>query len=83
MSPGHSVKKIVNKEGIKVTFHGLRHAHASYLLKQGIHPKGVSDRLGHSNISMTMDLYSHIAPTLQKEAAGKLDDDEKTPVTNS
>jgi integrase len=35
--------------------------------------KVISERLGHSNISMTMDLYSHIAPTLQREAADKLD----------
>ncbi len=66
-------QEIVCKAGFNVTFHGLRHAHASYLLKQGIHPKVVSERLGHSNISMTMDLYSHIAPTLQAEAADKLD----------
>lgn len=67
-------QEVANKAGINVTFHGLRHAHASYLLKQGIHLKVVSERLGHANISMTMDLYSHIAPTLQKEAAGKLDE---------
>lgn len=67
-------QEVVNKAGINVTFHGLRHAHASYLLKQGIHPKVVSERLGHSNISKTMDLYSHIAPTLQTEAASKLDE---------
>ncbi len=67
-------QEVVTKAGFNVTFHGLRHAHASYLLQQGVHPKVVSERLGHSNISMTMDLYSHIAPTLQKEAAGKLDE---------
>ncbi|TEB05859.1 Transposase [Pelotomaculum schinkii] len=60
--------------GYKVTFHQLRHAHASFLLQQGEHPKVVSERLGHSNISITMDLYSHIAPNLQKEAADRLDD---------
>lgn len=65
--------EVVSKAGHKVRFHDLRHAHASYLLKQGVHPKVVSERLGHSNISMTMDLYSHIAPTLQKDAADGLD----------
>lgn len=67
-------QEVTNNAGIKVTFHQLRHAHASFLLKQGVHPKVVSERLGHSNISMTMDLYSHIAPTLQRDAANQLDD---------
>jgi integrase len=62
-------QEVAKEVGYKVTFHQLRHAHASFLLKQGIHPKVVSERLGHSNISMTMDLYSHIAPTLQRDAA--------------
>lgn len=66
-------QEVTEDAGYKVTFHQLRHAHASYLLKQGVHPKVVSERLGHSNISMTMDLYSHIAPTLQREAADELD----------
>lgn len=47
--------------------------HVSYLLKQGV-PKVVSERLRHSNIAMTMDLYSHIAPTRQREAAEGFDD---------
>ncbi len=59
--------------GYKITFHQLRHAHASYLLQQGVHPKVVSERLGHSNIAITIDLYSHIAPTMQREAADGLD----------
>jgi integrase len=65
--------KIAKKAGVDVTYHGFRHAHASYCLKLGIHPKVVSERLGHSNISITMDLYSHLAPTLQMEAADKLE----------
>jgi integrase len=59
--------------GYKVTFHQLRHAHASFLLKQGIHPKVVAERLGHSTISTTLDIYSHVAPTLQQEAADQLE----------
>lgn len=66
-------QEVVSSAGFKVRLHDLRHAHASYLLKQGIHPKVVSERLGHSNIAMTMDLYSHIAPTLQQDAADGLD----------
>jgi integrase len=45
--------------GLFVTFHGLRHVHASLLLKAGIPPKVVSERLGHSQINITQDLYSH------------------------
>jgi integrase len=67
-------QELTEAAGYKLTFHQLRHAHASYLLKQGIHPKVVAERLGHSNISITMDLYSHIAPTLQRDAANQLED---------
>ena len=58
----------------KVTFHSLRHLHASYLLRQNIHPKVVQERLGHSSIALTLDVYSHIIPTLQKAAAEKIND---------
>jgi integrase len=57
-----------------VRFHDLRHTHATLLLQQGEHPKVVSERLGHSTITITMDLYSHVMPNMQKEAAQKLDD---------
>jgi integrase len=57
-----------------VRFHDLRHTHATLLLQQGEHPKVVSERLGHSTITITMDLYSHVLPNMQKEAAQKLDD---------
>lgn len=53
----------------KIRFHDLRHTHASLLLQQGVHPKIVSERLGHSNINITLDTYSHVLPGLQKEAA--------------
>ena len=43
------------------------------MLSQGVHPKIVQERLGHSTISMTLDTYSHVLPTMQKEAAEKLD----------
>ena len=50
-------------------FHDLRHSHASLLLAEGVHLKVVSERLGHANISITGDLYSHVMPTVQREAA--------------
>lgn len=58
-------------EGAKVhpiTLHDLRHTHATLLLQAGVHPKVVQERLGHANISITMDLYSHVMPTVQKAA---------------
>lgn len=56
-----------------VRFHDLRHSHATLLLQQGEHPKVISERLGHSTISITMDTYSHVMPNMQQEAADKLD----------
>jgi integrase len=53
--------------------HDFRHSHASILLKQGIHPKIVKERLGHSSISTTLDIYSHVAPGLQAAAAAGFD----------
>ena len=54
-------------------FHDLRHAHATLMLRQGVHPKIVSERLGHSGIAITMDTYSHVLPGLQAEAAAQMD----------
>ena len=49
-------------------FHDLRHSAATLLLGQGTHPKIVAELLGHSKIGTTMDLYSHVTPTMQREA---------------
>ncbi len=56
-----------------VRFHDLRHTHATQLLKQGVHPKIVSERLGHSNIAITLDTYSHVLPGMQETAIEALD----------
>ncbi|MFZ5897878.1 MAG: site-specific integrase [Bacillota bacterium] len=66
-------RKLAAKLGLSVSFHSLRHFHASLLLKAGTHPKVVSERLGHSTISLTMDTYSHVMDGLQREAARKID----------
>jgi len=50
-----------------------RHTHATQLLKAGVHPKVVSERLGHASISITLDTYSHVMPGMQEEAAEKID----------
>lgn len=54
-------------------FHDLRHACASFLLAQGVHPRVVMEILGHSQIALTMNLYSHVVPELQREAANSMD----------
>ena len=68
-------KATAKRAGVKVIrFHDARHTHASLWLKLGIHPKIVQERLGHSSIQMTLDLYSHVAPGLQEAAALKFDE---------
>lgn len=54
-------------------FYDLRHTCASLLLVQGVHPRVVMEILGHSQISLTMNTYSHVAPQLQDEAAQRMD----------
>ncbi|MGI6035690.1 MAG: site-specific integrase [Limnochordia bacterium] len=66
-------QRILKEAGLpKVRLHDLRHTHASLLLARDVHPKIVQERLGHSSISMTLDLYSHLAPGLQEAAAATL-----------
>ena len=57
-----------------IRFHDLRHTHATRALQAGIHPKVVSERLGHSTIAMTLDVYSHAIPAMQEEAATRIAD---------
>jgi len=62
------------KAGVKpIRLHDARHSHASLMLKQGVHPKIVQERLGHSSIQITLDTYSHVAPGLQQAAAESFD----------
>ncbi len=68
-------KRILHAAGLpeSTTLHDLRHTHATLLLGEGIHPKVVSERLGHSTVAITLDLYSHMVPGLQEEAASRAD----------
>ncbi len=71
----HAWMKLVRSCGLPgIRFHDARHTHASLLLKQGVHPKIVQERLGHGSIQITLDTYSHVAPGLQQAAANKFDD---------
>ena len=64
----------IRRSGLKhIRFHDLRHSHATQLLLQGVHPKIVSERLGHSNIGITLDTYSHVLPGMQEDAVLKID----------
>lgn len=56
----------------KIRFHDLRHTHATLLLLKGVHSKIVQERLGHSTISITIDTYSHVLPSMQEEVSQKL-----------
>ena len=58
----------------RVRFHDLRHAHASHMLAAGVHPKIASERLGHSRVGITLDLYSHATEGLQADAVALVDD---------
>lgn len=57
----------------RLRFHDTRHTHATQLLAGGVHPKVAQERLGHSTITTTMDLYSHVTDTMQADAAERLD----------
>ena len=70
----HNFKKLLIDAGLPdIRFHDLRHTAATLMLQQGVHPKVVQERLGHSDISMTLNTYSHVLPVMQDEAAEKLD----------
>lgn len=56
-----------------INFHALRHSAATLLLSQGVHPKIVAEMLGHTTISMTLDIYSHVTLDMQQEAVDTMD----------
>lgn len=67
-------KPLLREAGVPdVRFHDLRHSVASALLAANAHPKIVQELLGHSQISLTLDTYSHVLPGLQEETAGKIE----------
>ena len=73
-SISHSWMKEVAKTGLpRIRYHDLRHAHATHLLSGGVHPKVASERLGHSKVGITLDLYSHVLPGMDADAAAQVD----------
>ncbi len=70
----HRFQKLLQRAGLPhFRFHDLRHACASLLLAQGVHPRVVMETLGHSQISLTMNTYSHVIPALQRDAAERME----------
>jgi integrase len=76
LRPGHVVdefKKLLEKADLPdIRFHDLRHSAATLLLSLGVHPKAVQELLGHTQISMTMDIYLHVLPGLQQDDVSRL-----------
>ena len=70
----HRFHRLLNKAGLPpMRFHDLRHASPSLLLVQGVYPRVVMETLGHSQISLTMNTYSHVLPAPQREAADRME----------
>jgi integrase len=67
-------KGLLARAGLpEIRFYDMRHTAATLMLQQNIHPKILQERLGHSDISMTLNTYSHVLPGMQEEVAEKLD----------
>jgi integrase len=70
----HEFTKILKRAGLPhIRFHDLRHSCASFLLKHGVHPRAVMELLGHSQINLTLNTYSHVLPSVHKETAAAMD----------
>ena len=70
-----SFKPLLKKAGLPpIRFHDLRHTCATLLLSKDVNPKVVSEMLGHSSISVTLDIYSHLLPDMQEKAAKALEE---------
>jgi integrase len=73
-SIGHAFMMFLQATGLRrVRFHDLRHSHATQMLAAGVHPKIASERLGHAKVGTTLDLYSHVLPGMQADAAARVD----------
>jgi integrase len=69
----HAFVKFVRRHGFQIRLHDLRHSHATHMLASGVHPKIAQERLGHSSVGITLDLYSHVLPGMQAEAVSRVD----------
>ena len=63
-------QRALNRSGLpRIRLHDVRHSYATVALKAGVHPKVVSERLGHATVGVTLDLYSHVTPSIARDAA--------------
>jgi integrase len=69
----HAFVKFARRRGFQIRLHDLRHSHATHMLASGVHPKIAQERLGHSSVGITLDLYSHVLPGMQAEAVNRVD----------
>jgi integrase len=69
----YAFAKIARKAGLNVRLHDMRHTHVSILIKQGVYDKAIADRVGHSTISTTIDIYGHLFSETQRDAAIKFE----------
>jgi integrase len=68
-------RRAIARAGVPtIRFHDLRHTHATLLLRTGVNPKVVSERLGHSSVAFTLDTYAHVVPGMAPEAADRFSD---------
>ena len=66
-------EKVVERAGLgPLRFHDLRHSAATLMLRAGVNPKTVSERLGHATVAFTLDTYAHVLPDMQQDAAEAL-----------
>jgi integrase len=74
-SLSHTFRKFMRQQQNlhQIRLHDLRHTHATHMLRDGVHPKIAQERLGHSSVSVTIDLYSHVLPGMQAEAVSRVD----------
>ena len=71
----HAFIRTARKAALRgIRLHDLRHTHATLMLKHGVHPKIVQERLGHATVSITLDTYSHVLPGLQEAAARRFEE---------
>jgi integrase len=70
----HRFKPVLQRTGLpEIRFHDLRHTCATLLLSKNVNPKVVSEMLGHATITITLDTYSHVLPTMQESAAAAME----------
>ncbi len=73
--PERRLRPLMKTAGLPpIRFHDLRHTAATLMLSAGVNPKMVSEMLGHTSVAITLDRYSHVIPTMQEEAALRMDE---------